>query len=45
MDKKLVEKIIGIIDIEFDTLFYTYMVKEKDIKFVENVIEKRLESL
>ena len=45
MDKEKIDKIISIIDLGFDVLFYNNMVEEADIKRVYIEIRKKLSEL
>jgi len=45
MDKEKIERIISIIDLEFDVLFYNNIVEEADIKRVYIEIRKKLSEL
>lgn len=45
MEKEMIDKIMEIFDLEFDALFYSYMVKENEIQEIYAGIRKRLEEL
>ena len=45
MDKELVSKIISIIDLEFDVLFFNHLIEESDINEIYKKIIKKLDIL